>query len=159
MGMFDNLRCEYPLPDAAAQNFDFQTQSLDCLLDDYVITKEGRLVKHYVDWEATPEEERIVPEDLTGSVWEGLWGRTRVEAGSERDIDTNFHGWLNFCGNRTREIRAINLKTGEDELHPGPPPEWFEYNAKFTGGTLVEITRVRKGQGGESQLKRCGSEV
>jgi len=45
MGMFDNLRCEYPLPDAAAQNFDFQTQSFDCLLDDYVITKEGRLVK------------------------------------------------------------------------------------------------------------------
>lgn len=44
MGMFDTLRCQYPLPDKIVQADSFQTKSLDRLLDNYTITKAGKLI-------------------------------------------------------------------------------------------------------------------
>ncbi len=46
MGMFDTLKCEYPLPDKTVQKDSFQTKSLDCLLDNYTISKRGKLILH-----------------------------------------------------------------------------------------------------------------
>jgi hypothetical protein len=46
MGMFDTIRCEYPLPENSFQEESFQTKSLECLLDEYTITKRGRLILH-----------------------------------------------------------------------------------------------------------------
>lgn len=46
MGMFDSIQCQYPLPDPAFQNAEFQTQDLDNVLGRYTITREGRLVRH-----------------------------------------------------------------------------------------------------------------
>ncbi len=46
MGMFDTIRCEFPLPDDRFQEESFQTKSLECLLDNYTLTKQGRLVLH-----------------------------------------------------------------------------------------------------------------
>jgi hypothetical protein len=54
MGMFDYVRCELPLPDGLDLKHEyesrgfkedklFQTKDLDCLLDTYTITKDGRL--------------------------------------------------------------------------------------------------------------------
>src|SRR5690349_376519 len=43
MGMFDELRCKYPLPHAAAQDLLFQTKSLDCGLELYEIREDGSL--------------------------------------------------------------------------------------------------------------------
>ena len=49
MGMFDYIKCEYPLPGASDELQDvlqsemFQTKSFDCLMDVYNITKEGLL--------------------------------------------------------------------------------------------------------------------
>lgn len=46
MGMFDYLRCEYPLPDAANVLGLFQTKDTEEQgLELYVITKAGRLTK------------------------------------------------------------------------------------------------------------------
>jgi hypothetical protein len=45
MGMFDTVYCEYPLPDARHQDLDFQTKNLECALDTYTITRDGRLVR------------------------------------------------------------------------------------------------------------------
>jgi len=45
MGLFDTVRCEYPLPEPAHQRLEFQTKDLDCLLDEYLITRDGRLVR------------------------------------------------------------------------------------------------------------------
>jgi hypothetical protein len=51
MGMFDTLKCEYLLPDKIVQKDSFQTKSLDCLLDNYTISKRGKLIlqrqRHY----------------------------------------------------------------------------------------------------------------
>ena len=45
MGLFDEVRSEYPLPDPAHQKLLFQTKDLGSLMDRYVITKHGRLVR------------------------------------------------------------------------------------------------------------------
>jgi hypothetical protein len=45
VGLFDEVRCEYPLPNAAHQGHLFQTKDLENLMDEYVITRRGRLVR------------------------------------------------------------------------------------------------------------------
>ncbi len=42
MGMFDSIRCEWPLPDGG-DGSDMQTKSLGCCLTQYVIAADGRL--------------------------------------------------------------------------------------------------------------------
>ena len=46
MGLFDTIECDYPLPNPRHQDLEFQTKDLDCLLDRYSITRDGRLLKH-----------------------------------------------------------------------------------------------------------------
>jgi hypothetical protein len=67
MGMYDNIRCEYPLPDGYEDRGEFQSKSLDCSMATYLITKEGKLVQeHAGSWgeERGPEGEL----NFTGSV-------------------------------------------------------------------------------------------
>jgi len=45
MGMFDTVRCEYPLPNARHQDLEFQTKNLECLLFTYIITQDGRMIR------------------------------------------------------------------------------------------------------------------
>jgi hypothetical protein len=43
MGMFDHVRCKYQLPDAEAQELEFQTKSTaGPSLDNYIVTPDGR---------------------------------------------------------------------------------------------------------------------
>jgi hypothetical protein len=46
VGLFDTVRCEFPLPDPSHQELDFQTKDLDCLLEEYTITRDGRLIRY-----------------------------------------------------------------------------------------------------------------
>lgn len=46
MGMFDTVKCEFKLPNPLHQDLEFQTKDLECVLDDYTITRDGRLVRH-----------------------------------------------------------------------------------------------------------------
>lgn len=45
MGMYDNLRCDFPLPNEEAQHQRFQTKDFRCDLEQLVITSAGRLVR------------------------------------------------------------------------------------------------------------------
>ena len=46
MGLFNHVRCRYPLPDAEAQDLLFQTKSmLDLQLATYEVTPDGRLIQ------------------------------------------------------------------------------------------------------------------
>jgi len=65
MGLFDTVNCEYRMPNPAHQDLEFQTKDLECLLDRYVITRDGRLIRR-------------------GSELRGL----------ERDVEWPFHGDL-----------------------------------------------------------------
>ncbi len=62
MGMFDYLRCEVPLPDGyepvpnpeegepVGRLGRFQTKAFGCEMNEYVITKDGRLETECVHW-------------------------------------------------------------------------------------------------------------
>ncbi len=128
MGMFDELKCEYPLPDADVQDRTFQTKSLECLMDRYTITREGRLILHKVRYEHVPEQER---EYYGTPEWDEkpfvrIFGMLRsIPVG---DVDMAYHGDITFC-------TSIGSREGEDF-------EWFEYKARFTEGSLQWIERI-----------------
>ena len=46
MGLFDTIHCKYPLPDPRLQAEEFQTKDLECGMESYTITADGRLVRH-----------------------------------------------------------------------------------------------------------------
>ncbi len=69
MGMFDTIYCEYPLPDARHQDLDFQTKNLECFLDTYTITVDGRLVRRARrGWGAGAGPERDIEWPLHGDI-------------------------------------------------------------------------------------------
>ena len=143
MGMFDELICEYPLPDGDVdkdvQEAIFQTKSLDCAMDRYTITKDGRLTLHKIRYESVPEEERPHYGTLEwqDSPLAKMTGFLKpIPLG---DVTIPYHGYLRFY--------TYVGKHPDDEL--------FEYLAKFTDGRLEEIRRVQKGE--IDQIPEAGS--
>jgi len=114
MGMFDEVLCHMPLPGMEKPYPTFQTKGLDCCLWVYEITAEGRLVCNRYKMEGVPDDEKDA---------NGLPILRRVK-GSERVVDQNHHGMLNF----------YHYEDDGDR--------WFEFNAKFTDGVCVDIQRV-----------------
>jgi hypothetical protein len=121
MGMFDELRCRYPLPVDGANELLYQTKSLTNALDQYQISEQGELSRLDYDLEdrsdptkpgllalvgiATRVNERWVPEPLTGEV--------------------RFHGSLD--GSWSEQ-------------------SWLEFSAYFVKGKLRELHQL-KGRG------------
>lgn len=131
MGMFDELRCEYPLLDRVVQDKWFQTKSFDCALDRYTITRDGRLILHQVRYEAVPEEEQTfygTPEWEKNPLARVIGSLRSVPVG---DVEVPFHGDVIFY---------TSIGGGSDR-------EWFEYRARFTEGRLQWIKRVREDRG------------
>ena len=69
--MFDELICEMPLPDGITRTKDFQTKSLDNVLDRYTVTEKGELWRESYQW-GWAESRKLKPERIL------------------------HHGWLNF---------------------------------------------------------------
>jgi hypothetical protein len=58
MGMFDRVRCKYPLPDPDAQDLEFQSKTTPAQwLDDYIITQDGRLLHEAYEIRADESED------------------------------------------------------------------------------------------------------
>lgn len=112
MGLFDDLKCEYPLPDSNMQDHAFQTKSLDNRLDQYRITKDGRLMVAEYRLDPIPESERKHFLDCTH----------RVELGER---DTQYHGDIVFYAFEDRYDNS----------------DMIEYQARFTDGQLQWIKR------------------
>lgn len=66
MGLFDTVHCEFPLPDPRHQGLEFQTKDLECLLDRYTITSDGRLLRH--PWRGGRGPERDVEWPIHGDI-------------------------------------------------------------------------------------------
>lgn len=129
MGMYDELRCEYPLPDGIVQDKWFQTKSFDCALDRYTITRDGRLILHQVRYEAVPEEERPyygTPKWETMPFARMIGSLRSIPVG---DIELPFHGDVIFY----------------TSMGDGPDRERFEYRARFTEGRLQWLKREKEG--------------
>lgn len=56
MGLFDELRCAFPLPDADISADEvFQTKDLESAMEDFTITAEGHLLHSIVEYVPTGE--------------------------------------------------------------------------------------------------------
>ena len=130
MGMFDNVKCEYTLPETAeGMNLDFQTKAfgdgfVGGYMDDYTITKDGELILHKKEYELVEEKDRPYygkPE----------WDKNPLLqlAGSMRAIPLedevmDYHG-----------IISIYTMVGDT---------WYEYEFKFTDGKVAGVKRINK---------------
>lgn len=80
--MFDDVTCEYPLPDGReVAGRAFQTKSLWCGMDRFTITAAGRLIFHQCQFQPPARGET------------SLGRPTHVG-----DIDLNYHGDLDLFG-------------------------------------------------------------
>ena len=133
--MYDEIRCEYPLPETGYRvlpGHTFQTKDLECLLDRYTITVEGVLVLHREVWDPVPEAERP---NYGTPLWEKPFGKwigsfKAVAAGDEEILH---HGDVVFYD-------AFRVR-GDDGNRV-----WLEYRARFTEGTLsrIEVENVHE---------------
>ena len=120
MGMYNDILCEYPLPDYKG-NGNLQTKDFECdCLTEYKITKDGRLLRFEFDEEIIPEDERPLcknkpPEERTA--FDKACGFLRNRNTEWKD--TNFHGIL-----RMHDI-------------------CYDVSIKFTDGKLVSIEVVQ----------------
>lgn len=105
MGMFDEV---------VYKNKKYQTKDLKCVMGEYRITDDGRLVT---------DTYKFVPADKVPI----RFPRFKKEI-IEKDVDTNHHGRLHFYG----------MKEGTDGYRDA---KWVVYDAKFTNGKLVKIER------------------
>jgi hypothetical protein len=73
MGMFDTIRCEYPID--GVEPFSDQTKELDCYMDDYLVTADGVLMKEVTDHADYTDDEKAA--NLKESSWLGpIWNLT-----------------------------------------------------------------------------------
>lgn len=119
MGMFDKIKCEVLLPDGSMQNDrEFQTKSLENLMNSYVITQNGELYEE--DWDS---------EWVEDSSFKVLGGYLkRIEGSYHRKYLTDFHGDIIFySGDILPDVSDSGEKTYRD------------YHARFTEGKLSRM--------------------
>lgn len=116
MGMFDELRCAYPLPAEGANDLEYQTKDTPAQwLDRYEIDKDGNLFHEQYD-----TEDRSDPQATGFFALAGC--QTRVNKRMVRVHD--------FTG----EIRFYDC--------PGPD-EWIEFSSYFINGQLQSVTLLQ----------------
>ena len=141
--MFDNIKCLYKLPltkelkdlDINWQDLTWQTKSLQNLLEDYTITKQGKLVQNIVDgeWVELPKDQQY------------KWNTHEFNKTGERKKTIKYHGVLNFY---TYEF------TQKDGW-------WVEFNAYFTHGKLdkIELNQTKKDQNRALDQEKLWKEI
>ena len=112
MGMFDNIKCNYPIEINCYHGF--QTKSLINLCDNFEIREDGTLWREEYD-----------VEDQSDPNAEGIGMATRV---NERWEEYKYTGEIRFYTNTKNDVS-------------GEIGDWLEYIALFSGGKLIEIHR------------------
>lgn len=124
MGMYDHVKCNYPLPGAPAevQSLIFQTKDFENLMDDYTITEEGKVILHKKIYEVVPETERPYygkPEWESKPIFQIFGSLKSIPIGDE---EIPYHG-------------MIRIYTILDK-------EFFEYILKFTNGKVESVEKA-----------------
>jgi hypothetical protein len=125
MGMFDYLFIDtnmLPISDEEkiiiGDEPGWQTKDFDNVMTEIYITNDGELKINQWEYEVVPKEERPHPDD------DGIAGMVGSLRRSNESLETiPHHGYVRFYDSINRE--------------------WYEFNAKFTDGKLVEIKRVK----------------
>ena len=119
MGMFDELRCRYPLPVAGANELVFQTKSLDCALDCYEIDAYGGLRHQEYDLEDHSDPTKTGLARLAGMA-------TRV---NQRWVPESLTGEVRFYGTTDGSWSGAS---------------WLEFSAYFVAGRLTELHQIKE---------------
>jgi hypothetical protein len=125
MGMFDYLFIDtnmLPISDEEkiiiGDEPGWQTKDFENIMTEIYITNDGELKINQWEYEVVPKEERPHSDD------DGLSGLVGSLRRSNENLETiPHHGYVNF-------YTSISKK-------------WYEFNAKFTDGKLVEIKRTK----------------
>jgi hypothetical protein len=151
--MFDEIICEYPLPGEHAptsyvDRHPFQTKDLECTLDVYTITSDGRLVD-----EAYDVEDQSDP-NATG--WRraiGCMVKVNRRPGKALDITETIHFYTsNTVGGAPSEDGYVHFtENGEDA-------ESVSYTATFVEGKLVHIKEDSYGRGPGLSIEHRGED-
>ena len=121
MGMFDEIRCLYPLPLDGANARTYQTKDTPAQFTDlYEIREDGTLWHENYDLEDQSDPTKTGIERIFGMC-------ARV---NERWEPVDFTG----------EIRFYDFQ--QDDLGPSGPSGWIEWSAYFTKGKLVALNLI-----------------
>lgn len=131
MGMFDHLFIDTDmLPVSEEEKIklgkdkEWQTKDFDCILTEIYITRDGELKINTWNYEEVPKEERPYPDD------DGIMGLIGSLRRVNEELKTlNHHGRVRFY--------SYLGDPNDDSM------EWYEFEAKFTDGKLVEIKRIK----------------
>ena len=127
MGMFDEIRMEYPVPDSEVQDHWFQTKDFHCIMDRYTVSKDGRLIHHKVRYERATEQsdaDKSSSERDKKPIWE--WpSLVEVPLGDE---DINYHGDI-------RIITCLESDDSDDRIS-------YQYLVRFTEGIVQWVKRL-----------------
>lgn len=147
MGMFDLLRCEYPLPDPRFQNEEFQTKDTPVqFLDEYRITGDGFLEHCDYDLVSVPPEERPYYDRYLETGKLELLVLGCIKKVNERWTRQRYVGDLSFC--------AI---VGEDL--PRDQQTFVEFVATFDGeGKLMNVVKRQEKRLSEMRLPHEGQQ-
>lgn len=122
MGMFDEIKCEAPLPETPIPppGDVFQTKDTpDQRMTRYTITADGKLTWRPYHMETVPKEDRKYPDE------DGIFGLIGSIRRVEQDpVAIAYHGDICFY--------AAGGRYGDGG--------WWEYRARFTDGQLIDIT-------------------
>jgi hypothetical protein len=118
MGIFDNVACDYPLPDPRHQDLEFQTKDLERVMGRYTITRDGRLIRH-----ARPSP--FMPAPVRDVEWP-IHGDIRIydlDPDSEQDL---IEYAVRSAYRRVDSIRRVRLEGGAPRealpMATEPPP-------------------------------------
>jgi hypothetical protein len=123
MGMYDSIRCDYPLPlplevidimpDAC--DSEFQTKDFDNVLDLYILNENGDLLCRKREYEWKDDDSAFL--------------KGYMEVVKEEIVPYNYHGVVNFYCYETVRNKDGNKATDIS----------IDYLAKFTNGKLENI--------------------
>src|SRR5690349_17995411 len=115
MGLFDTIRCEYPLPEARHQGLEFQAKALECAMNHYTINGEGRLIRHPGGWSS-----------LDRDVEWPVHGDIRIYTSDETQDPSWIEYVVRFTYGRVEWIRSLEEARWAAGFTPPdgePPPE------------------------------------
>ena len=125
MGLFDEIKCDYPLPvtmemvdfDIDVQDVIFQTKDFENLMEEYIISEDGELllVKKSFKWVEDGSQ----------------FFKGHLEEIDSKIVPADFHGKINFyCYEDLPEMDGV-MRVFD-----------AEYEAKFTDNKLVDLQLV-----------------
>ena len=130
MGLFNWIKCLYPLPGEERTDIIFQTKDIEPnILDNYRIEEDGTLSKEIYDIEDRSNPTAKGLASIAGCM-------TRV---NQRFIPWTFHGKIELYSNNARGACKLGTLTKNKEAFTS-----WEYTATFTEGKLTDLKGNKK---------------